>query len=140
MVLVLEFIRKPLPSHKRYIVLQQINQAYCGKGGCKDQEKACYHADNSTASKRHLLGSRLSFRTLYIVNPFAVFFFFFLKQLFSKLNNVLLFGPVAEDLDPYDLRQNSSALFPSRVLCPLPSGFNKYLSKLKSGQRCKYQD
>ena len=31
-------------------VLQQLNQAYYGTGGCKDREEACYAAGDSDAS------------------------------------------------------------------------------------------
>ena len=31
-------------------VLQRLNQAYYGPGGCKDQEEACYAAGNSDPS------------------------------------------------------------------------------------------
>jgi hypothetical protein len=31
-------------------VLRQLNQAYYGPGGCKDQEEACYAAGDSDAS------------------------------------------------------------------------------------------
>jgi hypothetical protein len=33
-------------------VIRALNEAYFGKGGCKEQEEACYAAGNSTASNK----------------------------------------------------------------------------------------
>jgi len=68
-------------------VLKQLNQAYYGPGGCKEQEEACYAAGDSNASNE----------ICSTADTFCV-------------NNV--FVPAIGDLDPDDLRQNSSALFP----------------------------
>ncbi|KAI6041478.1 Alpha/Beta hydrolase protein [Pisolithus marmoratus] len=68
-------------------VLANISQALWGKGGCVQQEKACYAAGNSSASDAICLNAD-NYCSNYVLLP--------------------AFG----NYDPYDLRQNSSALFP----------------------------
>jgi len=68
-------------------VLQQLNQAFFGSGGCQEQEEACFAAGDSEASNKICRQA----------DAFCV-------------DNV--FVPAVGDRDPDDLRQNSSALFP----------------------------
>ncbi|RDB17178.1 Carboxypeptidase S1 [Hypsizygus marmoreus] len=68
-------------------VIKNLNDAYFGSGGCKEQEEACYAAGNSA-------GSDEICRT---ADDFCV-------------DNVFI--PAVGDRDSNDLRQNSSALFP----------------------------
>ncbi|KII91592.1 hypothetical protein PLICRDRAFT_38372 [Plicaturopsis crispa FD-325 SS-3] len=69
-------------------VIKKLNEAFYGKGGCKEQEEACYAAGNNATSNKIC-------RT---ADDFCV-------------DNV--FVPAVGDRDSDDLRQNSSALFPS---------------------------
>ncbi|KIL66054.1 hypothetical protein M378DRAFT_161281 [Amanita muscaria Koide BX008] len=70
--------------------LQQISNYYYQSGGCKDQQQACYDAaDNSSSS--NICGN--------IDNP--------------EGSCQRIFSLVVQGYDPYDLRQNESALFPS---------------------------
>ena len=48
-------------------VLQRLNQAYYGPGGCKDQEEACYAAGNSDASNE-ICRTTDNFCVCYIIN------------------------------------------------------------------------
>ncbi|GLB39568.1 putative serine carboxypeptidase [Lyophyllum shimeji] len=68
-------------------VIKQINESYYKPNGCKDQEEACYAAGNSAASNSICLDA----------DNFCI----------EKV-----FVPAVGDRDSYDLRQNSSALFP----------------------------
>ncbi|KIO11428.1 hypothetical protein M404DRAFT_128120 [Pisolithus tinctorius Marx 270] len=77
-------------------VLANISQALWGEGGCVQQEQACYAAGNSTASDSVCLNAD------------------------NYCSNYVLTAAIG-DYDPYDLRQNSSALFP-------PEYYVKYLS------------
>ncbi|KIO02628.1 hypothetical protein M404DRAFT_147747 [Pisolithus tinctorius Marx 270] len=77
-------------------VLANISQALWGEGGCVQQEQACYAAENSTASDSVCLSAD------------------------NYCENYVLTAAIG-DYDPYDLRQNSSALFP-------PEYYVKYLS------------
>lgn len=77
-------------------VLANISQALWGEGGCVQQEQACYAAGNSTASDSVCLNA------------------------YNYCENYVLTAAIG-NYDPYDLRQNSSALFP-------PEYYVKYLS------------
>ncbi|KAI6002116.1 Alpha/Beta hydrolase protein [Pisolithus albus] len=77
-------------------VLANISQALWGEGGCVEQERACYAAGNSSASDAVCLGA------------------------YTYCSNYVL-TPAMGNYDPYDLRQNSTALFP-------PQYYSKYLS------------
>ncbi|KAF9457904.1 alpha/beta-hydrolase [Collybia nuda] len=68
-------------------VLAQMNDAYFGPNGCKEQEAACYAAGNGSMSNK-ICGA---------ADDFCV-------------ENVFI--PAVGDRDSDDLRQNSSALFP----------------------------
>ncbi|KAG6326546.1 hypothetical protein ID866_12543 [Astraeus odoratus] len=68
-------------------VLESMYQALWGKGGCVDQEEACYTAGNSSSSDSICLDA-----DNYCIN--------------------YVYVPAIGNYDPYDLRQNSSALFP----------------------------
>ena len=87
-------------------VLQQLNRAYYGPGGCKEQEEACYAAGDSEASNK-ICRTTDAYCVRYIVNRYRDT----LLKFYFKVNNV--FTPAVGDRDPNDLRQNSSALFPS---------------------------
>ncbi|KAI6128863.1 alpha beta-hydrolase [Pisolithus croceorrhizus] len=78
-------------------VLANISQALWGEGGCVEQERACYAAGNSSASDTICLSA-----DNYCVREYVV-------------------TPAMGNYDPYDLRQNSSALFP-------PEYYLNYLS------------
>ncbi|KAI6165271.1 Alpha/Beta hydrolase protein [Pisolithus thermaeus] len=77
-------------------VLANISQALWGEGGCVEQERACYAAGNSSASDTVCLSAD-NYCGNYVVTP------------------------AMGNYDPYDLRQNSSALFP-------PEYYINYLS------------
>ncbi|KAI6002114.1 Alpha/Beta hydrolase protein [Pisolithus albus] len=68
-------------------VLANISQALWGEGGCVEQERACYAAGNSSASDAVCLSA-------------------------DNYCNDYVLTPAIGNYDPYDLRQNSSALFP----------------------------
>ncbi|KAN0094565.1 Alpha/Beta hydrolase fold [Tylopilus felleus] len=68
-------------------VLQSISSALYSPSGCLAQERDCYAAGNSTKSSE-------------------------ICQQASDYCDNNVGGPVIGNLDPYDLRQNSSALFP----------------------------
>ncbi|KAF7986017.1 hypothetical protein HWV62_41356 [Athelia sp. TMB] len=68
-------------------VLAQMNKAFYGKGGCKEQEEACYAAGTGNKSNSICLDA-----DNYCINT--------------------IFVPAVGDRDDEDLRQNSSALFP----------------------------
>ncbi|EGO26845.1 hypothetical protein SERLADRAFT_360894 [Serpula lacrymans var. lacrymans S7.9] len=78
-------------------VLQQINEAYYGPDGCMVQEQGCYAAGNSTESNKICLTC-------------------------DNYCNDNVLTPTIGNYDPYDLRQNSSALFP-------PEYYVNYLHK-----------
>ncbi|KAG0696239.1 Alpha/Beta hydrolase protein [Suillus ampliporus] len=93
-------------------VLKTISDALYGSDGCVAQEEACYAAGNSTSSNKICLDA----------DNYCV-------------NNV--FYPAEGYYDTYDLRQNSSALFP-------PDYHIDYLHKKdvmkKIGAQIKYQE
>ncbi|KAN0094566.1 Alpha/Beta hydrolase fold [Tylopilus felleus] len=77
-------------------VLNNISMALYGPDGCVEQVQDCYAAGNSTKS-----------------NPIC--------QMADNYCSNYVSGPAFGNLDPYDLRQNSSALFP-------PEYYVNYLS------------
>ncbi|KAI6145134.1 Alpha/Beta hydrolase protein [Pisolithus tinctorius] len=93
-------------------VLANISQALWGEGGCVQQEQACYAAGNSTASDSVCLNA-YNYCSNYVV------------------------AAATTDYDPYDLRQNSSALFP-------PKYYVNYLStesvKKRIGAETTYKE
>lgn len=88
-------------------VLQQLNQAFFGPGGCQEQEEACYAAGDSEASNK-ICRQADAFCVCY--DSVNLDFVTYLKKIFFKVDNV--FVPAVGDRDSDDLRQNSSALFP----------------------------
>ncbi|KDQ60279.1 hypothetical protein JAAARDRAFT_205260 [Jaapia argillacea MUCL 33604] len=68
-------------------VLAELNEAFYGPGGCKEQEEACYAAGDSDASNM-ICGNADNYCIDYV------------------------FVPAVGDRDSDDLRQNASALFP----------------------------
>lgn len=70
-------------------VIQQMNTSYYQSDGCLDQQQACYAEGTSFSSSAD--------KTCKNADDFCS-------------NNIL--SPALGDYDPYDLRQNSSALFP----------------------------
>ncbi|KAH8112948.1 alpha/beta-hydrolase [Phellopilus nigrolimitatus] len=79
-------------------VIAELNQVFYGEGGCKDQELACYAASEADAAGKNGPGnSTLSDDLCSTADNFCA-------------NNV--FTLAVGDRDSYDLRQNSSALFP----------------------------
>ncbi|KIM82781.1 hypothetical protein PILCRDRAFT_784713 [Piloderma croceum F 1598] len=68
-------------------VIKQLNNAFYGKNGCKDQEGACYAAGTGTSSNKVCRAA-------------------------DNYCGEYIFNPAVGDRDSYDLRQNASALFP----------------------------
>lgn len=93
-------------------VLQSISSALYSPSGCLAQERDCYAAGNSTKSSEICQQA-----SDYCVRRTFVCF----KCLTSIQQDNNVGGPVIGNLDPYDLRQNSSALFP-------PEYYVNYLS------------
>ncbi|KAI6014409.1 Alpha/Beta hydrolase protein [Pisolithus microcarpus] len=93
-------------------VLANILQALWGEGGCVEQERACYAAGNSSASDAVCLSAD-NYCSDYVLTP------------------------AIGNYDPYDLRQNSSALFP-------PEYYVNYLSiesvKERIGAETAYEE
>ena len=111
-------------------VLQKMNQAYYGPGGCKEQEEACYAAGDSEASNE-ICRKADHFCVRFNVNRH--------RDTFKKncFKGEYVFKPAIGDRDADDLRQNSSALFPS-------SSYVDFLSQTdiqkKIGAEVQYQD
>ena len=59
-------------------VLQQLNQAYYGPGGCKEQEEACYAAGDSYASN-YICRTADDFCVRYNANRYRVTCFIQIK-------------------------------------------------------------
>ncbi|KAJ3569949.1 hypothetical protein NP233_g4713 [Leucocoprinus birnbaumii] len=93
-------------------VIQQLNEAFFGKGGCLEQEQACFDAGNSTASNSIC-------RT---ADDFCV-------------ENVFI--PAVGNRDSDDLRQNSSALFPPEFYVDF---LNRADTRQKIGAEVRYQE
>ncbi|KXN82867.1 Carboxypeptidase S1 [Leucoagaricus sp. SymC.cos] len=93
-------------------VIKQLNDAYFGPRGCKEQEQACYDAGNLTASNKICRDA----------DNFCV-------------ENV--FVPAVGDRDSDDLRQNSSALFPPEFYIDF---LNQPQIRSKIGAEVKYSE
>ncbi|KIM60463.1 hypothetical protein SCLCIDRAFT_1216729 [Scleroderma citrinum Foug A] len=92
--------------------LANVSQALWSKGGCVDQEKSCYAAGNSSSSDA-VCSNAYQYCGQFVATP------------------------ATGDRDPYDLRQNSSELFP-------PEYYANYLNRTdvmsKIGAEAEYQE
>jgi len=96
-------------------ILKQVNKAFYGKNGCKDQQEACYAAKNNALSDKICVAADDYCVRLYNQHPEL-----------SQLTVIACQGnevgdPVLDGYDAYDLRQNASASFP-------PAYYTKYLA------------
>ncbi|EDR04208.1 uncharacterized protein LACBIDRAFT_252730 [Laccaria bicolor S238N-H82] len=96
-------------------ILAQINQSYFGLGGCREQELACYAAGDSIDSENICRKA----------------------DDFCKIQNDNVLNLAAANRDPYDLRQNTSALFPFEFYVDLS---NLHSTRTKIGAEVRYKE
>lgn len=93
-------------------VLNNISMALYGPDGCVEQVQDCYAAGNSTKSNPICqMADNYCVRRTFV----------YCRYLTANQQSNYVSGPAFGNLDPYDLRQNSSALFP-------PEYYVNYLS------------